>query len=146
MNVIQQLTGQIQKKLSNQFLRNLSWLGMAEIVYRVLRLVLVAIMARVLTRYDYGLGAIVMTVREFALTFSNLGIGAKIIQAEEKELQELCNSAYWLNWVVFISLFVIQCLIAFPISWVKNTPDVILPICVSGIAYLIWPFAIIQKF
>ncbi len=145
MNVIQQLIGQIKKKLSNQFLRNLSWLGMAEIVYRVLRLALVAIMARVLTRYDYGLGAIVMTVREFALTFSNLGIGAKIIQAEEKELEELCNSAYWLNWLVFIGLFIIQCLIAFPISWVKNTPDVILPICVSGIAYLIWPFATIQK-
>ena len=145
MNVIQQLIGQIKKKLSNQFLRNLSWLGMAEIVYRVLRLALVAIMARVLTRYDYGLGAIVMTVREFALTFSNLGIGAKIIQAEEEELEELCNSAYWLNWLVFIGLFIIQCLIAFPISWVKNTPDVILPICVSGIAYLIWPFAIIQK-
>jgi teichuronic acid exporter len=145
VNVIQKLIEQITKRLSNQFVRNLSWLGMTEIVYRILRLVLVAIMARVLTRYDYGLGAIVMTVREFALTFSNLGIGAKIIQAEEKDIKELCNSAYWLNWLVFIGLFVIQCLIAFPISWIKNTPDVILPICVSGIAYLIWPLTTIQK-
>jgi teichuronic acid exporter len=145
VNVIQSLIQQIQKKLSNQFLRNLSWLGMAEIIYRVFRLVLVAIMARFLTDYDYGLGAIVMTVREFTVNFSNLGIGAKIIQAEEKELKELCDSAYWLNWLVFASLFVIQCLVAFPISWAKNTPEVILPICVSGIAYLIWPITSIQK-
>ncbi|MBF2064009.1 MAG: lipopolysaccharide biosynthesis protein [Calothrix sp. C42_A2020_038] len=145
MSVIQSLVGQIQKKLSNQFLRNLSWLGLAEIIYRVFRLALVAIMARFLSDYDYGLGAIVLMVREFAVNFSNLGLGAKIIQAEEKELKELCDSAYWLNWLVFGSLFVIQCLIAFPISWVRNTPEVVLPICVSGIAYLVWPISGIQK-
>jgi teichuronic acid exporter len=145
VNVIQQITVQIRKKLSNQFIRNLSWLGMAEIIYRVMRLVLVAIMARYLTKYDYGLGAILMTVREFALTFSNFGIGAKIIQAEEKEFKDLCNSAYWLNWLIFACLFVIQCLIAYPISLVKNTPELILPICVSAIAYLIWPITSIQK-
>lgn len=145
MSVIKNLIGKIQNKLSNQFLRNLSWLGMAEIVYRIFRLLLVAIMARFLSDYDYGLGAIVLTVREFAVNFSNLGIGAKIIQAEEKELNTLCNSAYWLNWVVFASLFVIQCLVAFPVSWAKNTPEVVLPICVSGIAYLIWPITSIQK-
>ncbi|NJR19238.1 MAG: lipopolysaccharide biosynthesis protein [Calothrix sp. CSU_2_0] len=145
MNVIQQITVQIRKKLSNQFIRNLSWLGMAEIIYRLMRLVLVAIMARYLTKYDYGLGAILMTVREFAITFSNFGIGAKIIQAEEKEVNELCNSAYWLNWLIFICLFAIQCLIAYPVSLVKNTPELILPICISAIAYLIWPISTIQK-
>jgi O-antigen/teichoic acid export membrane protein len=145
VSVIQNLIAQIQNKLSNQFLRNLSWLGMAEIIYRIFRLLLVAIMARFLSDYDYGLGAIVLMVREFAINFSNLGIGAKIIQAEEKELKELCDSAYWLNWVIFSSLFVIQCLVAFPIGWVKNTPEVILPICISGIAYLIWPITSIQK-
>ncbi|RUS98028.1 hypothetical protein DSM106972_082470 [Dulcicalothrix desertica PCC 7102] len=145
MSVIQNLIAQIQNKLSNQFLRNLSWLGMAEIIYRIFRLLLVAIMARFLSDYDYGLGAIVLMVREFAVNFSNLGIGAKIIQAEEKELKELCDSAYWLNWVVFCGLFVVQCLVAFPISWAKNTPEVVLPICVSAIAYLIWPITSIQK-
>jgi teichuronic acid exporter len=145
VSVIQNLIGQIQNKLSNQFLRNLSWLGMAEIFYRLFRLLLVAVMARFLSDYDYGLGAIVLMVREFAITFSNLGIGAKIIQAEEKEVNELCNSAYWLNWLVFASLFIIQCLAAFPISWAKNTPEVVLPICVSAITYLIWPITSIQK-
>ena len=110
-----------------------------------MRLGLVVIVARFLTRYDYGLAAIVLTVREFALTFGNLGIGAKIIQAEEYELEALCNSAYWLNWTVFICLFIIQCLAAFPIAWFYKTQEIILPICVSGIVYLIWPIAVIQK-
>ena len=116
-NFLDSLINRLQEKLSSQFLRNLSWLGITEIIYRVLRLGLVVIIARFLTPYDYGLGAIVMTVREFSLTFTNVGIGAKIIQAEEKELEVLCNSAYWLNWIIFISLFFIQSLAAFPISW-----------------------------
>ncbi len=135
----------INSKLSNQFIRNLGWLGMAQIAYRVLRLGLVVIIARFLTPYDYGLGAIVLAVREFAITFSDIGIGAKIIQADDSELKELSNSAYWLNWVVFSGLFLLQCLAAFPISWIQNTYDVILPICVSGLTYLIWPVSNIQK-
>ena len=142
---LQQIIRVIEKKLSNQFARNLGWLGMAEISYRLLRLGLVVIIARFLTPRDYGLGAIILMTREFAITFSNIGIGAKIIQAEEEELEVLCNSAYWLNWLVFTSMFVLQCLIAFPISWVRHTPELLLPIGVSGLVYLVWPIAGIQK-
>ncbi|MEC4812905.1 MAG: lipopolysaccharide biosynthesis protein [Scytonema sp. PMC 1069.18] len=145
MNIINPVIRTINAKLSNQFVRNLGWLGMAQIAYRVLRLGLVVIIARFLTPYDYGLGAIVLTVREFAITFSNIGIGAKLIQAEESELKDLSNSAYWLNWFVFSGLFILQCIAAFPISWIQNTQDVILPICVAGISYLIWPLSSLQK-
>ncbi len=145
MKLTQGLTKQIKQKFSNQFLRNLSWLGMAEIIYRVVRLGLVVIIARYLSKYDYGLGAVVLTVKEFAVSFSNVGIGAKIIQVEEEKLADLCNSAYWLNWLVFTGLFVIQCIASIPIAWVQKTPELIWPICVSGIAYLIWPLVGIQK-
>ncbi|WP_348982992.1 lipopolysaccharide biosynthesis protein [Brasilonema sp. UFV-L1] len=135
----------IKKKFSSQFIRNVGWLSISEIIYRVLRLGLVVIIARYLTSYDYGLGAIVMTVREFSITFADIGVGTKIIQAEEEELEQLCDSAYWLNWVVFLSLFVIQSLAAFPIAWFYKSPNLILPIAVSGLAYLIWPLSTIQK-
>lgn len=135
----------IKKKLSSQFIRNVGWLSISEIIYRVLRLGLVVIIARFLTPYDYGLGAIVMTVREFSITFSNIGIGAKIIQTGEEELEDLCNSAYWLNWVVFLGLFIIQTIAAFPIAWFYKSNDIILPIIVSGVAYLVWPISVIQK-
>ncbi|WP_017314645.1 lipopolysaccharide biosynthesis protein [Mastigocladopsis repens] len=145
MSFINSVITIIKKKLSSQFIRNVGWLSISEIIYRVLRLGLVVIIARFLSSYDYGLGAIVMTVREFSLTFSNVGIGAKIIQAEEEELEVLCNSAYWLNWVVFFSLFILQSIAAFPIAWFYKSPDIILPIIISGVAYLIWPISIIRK-
>jgi teichuronic acid exporter len=135
----------IKKKFSSQFVRNVGWLSISEIVYRILRLGLVVIGARFLTSYDYGLGAIVMTVREFSITFADIGIGAKIIQADEEELETICNSAYWLNWVVFFGLFVCQTIAAFPIGWFYKSPEVILPIIVSGVAYLIWPLSMVQR-
>jgi len=145
VNSLNAIIRYIKKKLSSQFIRNLGWLGMAEIFYRVLRLGLVVIIARYLTRYDYGLGAIILAVREFAITFADVGIGAKIIQAQEKELPQLCSSAFWLNWVIFASLFMIQAIAAFPISGFYQSKDIIFPIIITGIAYLIWPIYGIQK-
>ncbi|AFY56612.1 membrane protein involved in the export of O-antigen and teichoic acid [Rivularia sp. PCC 7116] len=145
MNSLNAITRYINKKISSQFIRNLGWLGIAEICYRVLRLGLVVITARYLTPHDYGLGAIILAVREFAITFADVGIGAKIIQAEEKELPHLCSSAFWLNWVIFASLFMIQAIASFPIASVYRSKEIIFPIIVSGIAYLIWPIYGIQK-
>ena len=139
------ITRYIDKKISSQFIRNLGWLGIAEILYRVLRLGLVVITARYLTPYDYGLGAIILAVREFAITFADVGIGAKIIQADEKQLPQLCSSAFWLNWLIFASLFMIQALAAFPIAASYESKEIIFPIIVSGLAYLIWPIYGIQK-
>ena len=145
MTLVHKLNGFIQQKLSSQFLKNLGWLGLAEIAYRGLRLGLLVVTAQFLSRTDYGLGATILSVREFAITFCDVGVAAKVIQADEKELPELCNSAYWLNWVVFSSLFFVQCLAAFPVSWFAKTNDLILPICVSAIPFLIWPLAGINK-
>lgn len=145
MDVIKQLIARIQKELSSQFVRNLGWLGLAEIIYRIFRIGVVVIFSQVLTRRDYGLGAIIFTVRDYALTFTNVGIGAKIIQADEEELDDLCDSAYWLNWVVFTALFFVQSLMALPISWITKSPEIVMPIIVAGIPYLIWPIVGVQK-
>ncbi len=145
MNSIQQINRQIKTKISNQFSRNLGWLGLAEVVYRILGLGLVVIIARFLTPYDFGLAAILIAVREFAITFTNVGIDAKIIQAKENELETLCNSGYWLNWTIFGTLFILQFLVAFLISWFYQNNDIILPIIVSGVAYLFRPIGAIQK-
>lgn len=134
----------IRKKLKNRFIRNLGWLGGAEMFNRVFRLATTVILARFLTESDYGLGAIVLTIHEFAQTFSRVGIGAKLIQADEEDLEELCESAYWLNWVIFGGLFVVQCILSFPIALFYQDNRLILPICASAIIYLMLPVALVQ--
>lgn len=144
MSFIEQRIIGLKKNLSSQFIRNLGWLGMAEVIPRVFRLGVTVLLARFLTPYDYGLTAILAMVGEFARVFLQVGVSTKIIQAEQKELKNLCNSAYWLNWIIYVGLFIVQCVAAFPLSLFYHEPRLIILVSVSAIPYLLWPIAAIQ--
>ena len=140
------LQGKLKEIWSNQFIRNIGWLSGSQLVIRIIKLGSTVVLARFLTEYDYGLAAIVLATTEFARVFANVGISAKLIQAEPEDLDELCNSAYWLNWVIFVALFFGQCLAAFPIAWFYNDKNLILPICLIGLVYLITPISSINAY
>jgi O-antigen/teichoic acid export membrane protein len=130
------LINQLKQKLSSQFIRNFSSLGGAELANRIFRLATTVTLARLLSPYDYGLAAVVLTTKDFADVFSlKAGIGAKIIQADERDVEVLSNTAYWLNWILCAALFIIQCIAAFPIAWFYGNTQVILPICIVARLY-----------
>lgn len=134
-----------QKIFSNSLIRNLGWLGIAQGAIRVSRLAATVILPRFLTPNDYGLAALVLTTFEFTQTLTRIGINAKVVQADDAELEEISNSAYWLNWAVYAGLFLLQCLVAFPIAWIYQDNRLILPICVIGATLLISPIGRIQS-
>jgi PST family polysaccharide transporter len=134
----------VKKKLKNDFLRNMGWMTIAELINRVFRLATTVILARFLSKYDYGLAALVLTTYEFTLVFTRFGISAKVIQSDEESLESLCNGAYWLNWVVCFGLFIIQCIAAFPVAWFYRDDQLIWPICLLGLTYLVTPLGRIQ--
>lgn len=143
MNFLQR-SGRIQNLLNNKFIRNLSWLGASELINRVFRLGTTVILARFLMPHDYGLAAIILTITDLVQILSLVGITDKIIQAPEEGLDELCNASYWLNWTLCCALFSLQCLIAFPVAWFYNDTQLILPICLTALIFLVTPLGSIQ--
>lgn len=140
------LINKIKQQFSSQFVRNVGWLGGAELANRILRMGVVVVLARLLSSYDYGLAAVVLTTNELATVFTlKYGIGAKLIQASEKDLDVLCETAYWMNWILSGTLFIIQCIVAFPIGWFYGNSQVILPICVCALVYLMVPSYAVQS-
>lgn len=134
-----------KKILSGQFIRNVGWLGAAELVNRIFRLGTTVTLARVFSQQDYGLMAVIYTVFDLATVFIfKGGVGAKIIQTEQDKVSNTCDTAYWLNWLLCGSLFIIQCLAAYPIAKFYDNNQLILPICVVAIMYLIYPFFLIH--
>ncbi len=133
------------KSMNNPFARDMGWLGSAQIVNRFTRLAATVVLARYLSPHDYGLAAIIMTTNEFVRVFMRNGIGTRLIQVSEDRLETLCQSAYWLNWVLFSALFVIQSLAAFPVAWFYNDTQLILPICALAGTLLLLPIAMIQN-
>ncbi|MBE9030965.1 lipopolysaccharide biosynthesis protein [filamentous cyanobacterium LEGE 11480] len=139
------LKARLQSILSGQFIRNMGWLGSAELLNRVLRLGTTVTLARLLTPYDYGLAAVILTTQEIANVFTlRSGIGAKLIQAKEEDLDILCNTAYWMNWILCIGMFTLQCLVAFPVGWFYGNNAVVLPICIIALNYLLLPTFAVQ--
>lgn len=132
------------EKFNNPFVRNIGWMGASGAVIRIFRLITTVGLARFLSPYDFGLVAIVLTTNEFVQVFSRNGIGAKLIQADEEDIEELSQSAYWLGWLVFFGLFVLQCLAAFPIAWFYHDNQIILPICLMATNFLLIPLANVQ--
>ena len=131
--------------LSGQFIRNVGWLGAAELVNRVFRLGTTVTLARVFSQQDYGLMAVIYTVFDLATVFIfKGGVGAKIIQTDRSKVSNTCNTAYWLNWILCGSLFLVQCLAAYPIARFYENSQLILPICVVATMYLIYPFFLIH--
>jgi PST family polysaccharide transporter len=136
----------LKQLLSDRFIRNIGWLGVAELVNRIFRLATTVTLARTFSPYDYGMVSVIYTIIEFASVFAlRAGIGAKIIQAEEQELEVICNTAYWLNWIVYVSLFIIQCVAAYPIAQFYGNNQLIWPICVLALIYLMCPVFVVQS-
>ncbi len=137
----------IQRQLSNKFIRNIGWLGGAELFNRVFRLATTVTIARVFTTYEYGLMAVVYTTFDFAVLFSqSSGFTAKIIQADDQEVQTVSDTSFWLNCFVCLALFLLQCLAAFPIAeFYVHDSQVILPLCFTALIYLAFPFFVVTN-
>lgn len=131
---------------SDQFIRNVGWLGGAELLNRIFRLGTTVVLARMLSPYDYGLVAIVFTTYEFTGVFTlKYGIGAKIIQAKEQDIKTICDTSYWLNWILCGTLFIVQCIAAFLIAQFYRNNQLILPICAMALIYLMVPIFMVQS-
>jgi O-antigen/teichoic acid export membrane protein len=135
----------LKQKLSDRFVRNVGWMGGAELVNRVFRLGTTVILARLLSPQDYGLAAIVLTVKEIAFVFTlKSGISNKLVQADDKDLEILSNTAFWINCILCIFLFLFQCLAAFAIAWFYQDNRIILPVCIIALEHLLMPSYAIQ--
>jgi O-antigen/teichoic acid export membrane protein len=135
----------LKQILSGAYLRNVGWMAGAEIANRLIRLSSTVILARMFSPQDYGLMAVIYTLSDFFQVFTlRGGIGSKIIQADERDLNAICNTAYWLNWIVCGSLFTIQCAIAILLPYFSVDRHITLPLCLLALTYLIYPLFVIH--
>jgi O-antigen/teichoic acid export membrane protein len=139
------LISKIKQKFSTKFVRNISFLAGGEFVNRIFRLGITVILARLLSPQEYGLAAIILTVRDFAAVFSlKSGISGKLIQADEKDLNDFINTSYSLSKICCSLIFILQCAAAYPIAWFYQTNEIILPICIIALYHLVVPHFVIQ--
>ncbi len=128
----------------NLFVRNLSYMGLSQIVNRMLRLVAAIVVARLLLPEDYGIAALALTVNELVHVLVGGALVNKLVACADDEVEELCNTAYWLNWILCLTLIILQVFIALGMSWYHGKIELGLAIASLSLTYLVLPFGTIQ--
>ncbi|MEL7333279.1 MAG: oligosaccharide flippase family protein, partial [Cyanobacteria bacterium J06560_2] len=137
------LVEKVQALFASRLSRNLGWLGLGQVFMRVSRLGTTVVLARLFSQYDYGLISIVYTAQSFAQVFTmgslGGGVSAKIVEAQEEDLAVVCDTTYWISWGLCIGVALIQCAVALPVAWFYDAPEIVLPLCVLSLMYLLYP-------
>ncbi len=129
----------INKIASDAFLSGAGWLGMAQIIGRIFRLLTTLIVARLMTPEYFGLAAIALASNEIAHVIARFGTTAYLVQCTDEQLARHKHIANVLNWVIGITLCLLQCAAAFPIAAWYDAPELVWPICVLALSYVMMP-------
>ena len=73
----------MQKTLKKQVLSGIAWRGSTDVFQQILQIIFTIILARLLTRGDFGLIAMALIVNRFVKSLTAIGFGAAIIQSQE---------------------------------------------------------------
>ncbi|MGZ5387485.1 MAG: oligosaccharide flippase family protein, partial [Solirubrobacterales bacterium] len=83
-----------------------SWKLIGRVGVQLIRLVTVAVLARLLTPADYGAAAIAITLATFAPTVADMGIGSALVQTKEAP-RVVRSTAFWASVGFGVGLFVL---------------------------------------
>ncbi len=75
-------------------LRGIAWKGASQLVLQGSRVVVAVILARLLSPHDYGLAAMVLVFASLMLVFSDLALGAALVQRPNVS-EEDCATVFW---------------------------------------------------
>ena len=128
-------------EFSNKLIQAFSWLFAAQLLSRISRLMTTLVVARLLSPEHFGLVAIALATNELANVVARFGSTAALVQCDSKVLQERCKTAWSINWVLGIGLFLIQCGVAIPVAHWYDSPELVMPIVVLALSYLLLPLA-----
>ena len=96
-----------------------------------------------LTPVEFGMMALILTTYEMVRMLIHNGVGARIVQAADCELDAVCCGVWRINWVVGGLMCLIQIAIAWPVQS-YFAADVAPMLFVLGIVHLIYPIGMIH--
>src|SRR6266540_2793283 len=108
--------------LRARVLRGLVWVGASQVGGQLTRAAVAIVIARLLTPEEYGLAALAIVFSSLVLVFSDLALGAALIQ--RKTLSDLDrNTAFWVTVASGIVFSVIGVLVSGPVAALYGQPE-----------------------
>ena len=112
------------------------WKLGGQVFVQGIRLVTVAILARLLSPADYGVAAIAIALAMFAPTVSDMGMGSALVQIE-RATQKVRSTTFWAGLAFGIGLSVLLAASAAPVGLFLGDPEVGTMVAVGGLTFAI---------
>ncbi len=138
------LKDRTQVTSTSRVVTGVSWLGGSKLVQQTFRFGIGAVLARLLLPSDFGLVAMVLVFSGVIELFSQLGLGAALIQRKEITEEHL-SSVFWVNIVMGLFLTLLMIGLAPAIAYFYGK-KLLVPIASAlGLQFLIASFSIVHQ-
>jgi O-antigen/teichoic acid export membrane protein len=132
------------ERLRTRVLRGLAWGAASQVVLQISRIVVAVCLARLLSPHDYGVAAMVLVFSSLVLVFSDLGLGAALVQRREIDEDDR-STAWWTSVGAGVCFTLIGAAMAGPLAHFYGEPDV-RELCMAfSITFLITSFGTTQE-
>jgi len=131
-----------EKTLKKQSLvQSIAWIGGSQAAVRLARILSTIVVARMIAPELLGVAAIAFVINEISHVLARNATNSRIIRASDQELKTLCDTAYYANWLVGLTIFVLQSLVGYAFSIIYNDSVIFSLVTVLGFTYLLLPIA-----
>ena len=120
--------------------------GSAQLAVRIVRLIVVIIIARQLVPELVGVAALTLTIFELTRVLANIGVGQKIISSSDEDFEKTCNSAHRVFWIWCPLVAAIQALIALGLYMIFDQKLSAQMLAVLCLVYFFMPGGLVQCF
>ncbi|WP_064791746.1 oligosaccharide flippase family protein [Shewanella woodyi] len=142
--VLKQQTDPTTQQAKSRFSKSLFWLGSAQVMGRVVRLVSSIILARLFTPEVFGQVAIILTCFELICTPTRRITSASLIKMNDDELAASLPNANKINWFASITAFVAMSLLSWPLAFYHQDTIIIAPMILMATSYLLLPIGMLH--
>lgn len=126
------------------FVKNTSWLLIAEVVAKFSRIATVVVMATYLAPEQYGLAMLAVGCHEILRLVMRCGASAQIVQCSDAQLPAYAANGQALQWMLCVVLALFQYLLAFPIAEFYQAEQIGYLIQSMALVYLIFPLVTVK--
>ncbi len=108
--------------LRARVVRGLAWVGASQVVFHLTRAIAAIIIARLLSPDEYGLAALAIVFASLVMIFSDLALGAALIQRKTLSEHDK-NTAFWVTVASGLVFTVLGVLLSGPIAALYGQPE-----------------------
>ena len=129
----------VKVSLTQRAAHGVKWTATSMVVATALQFVQIAVLARLLSRADFGLMAMILVVLAFGQAYADMGLSNAIIWRQDATRKQL-SSLYWVNVLAGLGVFVVVLALTPLIAAFYRQPRLEHYLPLAALVFLIVPF------